>query len=163
MNSYFFKWRKKVLIPSTPFMQPVNVKTNKKRCLFRGTFGFCFLFLYCLPMAWAGAFWFSNRANSTETNHEEHATFSDNSHSSCENLVLYRFSPKPKQQESAEETDAEEDENEDWSKRLLSVFLGELSKKAGSASVFIYKESLLQTRRELALFVLHHSWRTFIF
>lgn len=144
-------------------MQPDNVKTNKKRCLFRGTFGFCFLFLYCLPMVWAGAFWFSNDVHIAEAATEHHQSFSDNSHSSWESMVLFRFSPKPKQQETAEETDTEEDENADWHKRLLSVFLDELSKKAGSASGFIYKESLLQTRRELALFVLHHSWRTFIF
>jgi len=148
---------------SAPFMQPDNTKTYKNRCLFRGTFGFCFLFLYCLPMALAGAFWFSNDADVAESSTEHHSSFSDNSHSTWESMVLFRFSPKPKQQETAQEVDTEEDENENLHNRLLSIFLDELSKKAGSASGFIYKESLLQTRRELALFVLHHSWRTFIF
>jgi len=130
---------------------------------FKATFGFCFLFLYCLPMVLAGAFWFSNDAHVAESSTEHHSSFSDNSHSTWESMVLFRFSPKPKQQETAQEVDTEEDENENWHNRLLSIFLDELSKKAGSASGFIYKESLLQTRRELALFVLHHSWRTFIF
>ncbi len=137
-------------------------KASNKQLLFKITFGFCFLLLYCLPMVGAGAFWFSKDQRVEDRINADHQTFSDNSHHSWENLVLFRFSPKPKQQESIEETDTEENENESWQKHLLSIFLDELSKKEGSACSFIYKESLLQTRRDVALFVMHHSWRTFI-
>lgn len=131
--------------------------------MFKVTFGFCFLFLYCLPLLGAGAFWFSHDQLIEERISTDHQTLSDNSHHSWENLTLFRFSPKPKQQEKTVETDAEEDENTEFNKWFLSLFLDKLSDQIGSKSGFIYRASFLQTRRELALFVLHHSWRTFIF
>ncbi len=137
-------------------------KASGKRVMFKITFGFCFLFLYCLPLLGAGAFWFSNDLKAEERLSSNHQSFSDNSHHSWENLTLFRFSPKPKQQEKTVETDTEEDENTEFNKWLLSVFLDKLSDQIGSKSGFIYRASFLQTRRELALFVLHHSWRTFI-
>ncbi len=134
-----------------------------KGFIFKITFGLCFLILYCLPLAGAGAFWFSHDLKAEENLHCEGTHLIDGSHHSWENLTLFRFSPKPKQQEKTVETDAEEDENTEFNKWFLSLFLDKLSDQIGSKSGFIYRASFLQTRRELALFVLHHSWRTFIF
>jgi hypothetical protein len=149
------------LLPPTTGMRKEDL-SNRHNLLFRISFGLCFFFLYSLPFIGASGYWLSSvqpkHFNSAEGEHY----FCDNGQHSWENIMLFRFSPKPKQQDNVDESEVKETENIKWNKWFLCSLLDKLSDDIGSKTSFVYRSSFLQTRRLVALFVLHHSWRTFI-
>jgi hypothetical protein len=129
---------------------------------FRISFGLCFFFLYSLPLVATSGYWLSSvQPHHFNSDNDEHY-FCDNGAHSWENVLLFRFSPKPKQQDKVDENDVKETENSKWTKWFLSTLWDTLSDDIASKTSFVYRCSFLQSRRFVALFVLHHSWRTFI-
>lgn len=137
-------------------------KSNRHDRFFRISFGLCFFFLYCLPIIGTSGYWLSSvKPYHFNSDINEHY-FCDNSTHSWENALLFRFSPKPKQQDNVDESDVKETEDSKWTKWFLNILLNKLSEEVESKTSFFFRCSFLQTRRPIALFVLHHSWRTFI-
>ncbi len=134
----------------------------QNRALFKARFGIFFLFLYLLPFVGTGAFWFNTNLQTEVRLTQDSPLYSDSSKTTWENLSLFRFSPKPKQQDTSSESDESVGENLDWNRWLLSHFLNELSKLECAKTGYIYRSSLLLNGWDIALFVLHHSWRTFL-